>query len=64
MGLRFRKSINLGIFRINFSKTGLGFSLGIPGFRKTLTANKKVRTTFNIPGTGISWVSEKKSKKF
>jgi hypothetical protein len=33
MGLFFRKSINWGILRINFSKTGIGFSFGIPGFR-------------------------------
>ena len=28
-----RKNINLGILRINFSKSGVGFSVGIPGFR-------------------------------
>ncbi|WP_297378513.1 DUF4236 domain-containing protein, partial [Anaerococcus sp.] len=36
MGIRFRKSINLGKgFRINMSKTGLGFSWGGKGFRLT-----------------------------
>jgi hypothetical protein len=33
MGLYFRRSINLGLFRINFSKSGIGFSFGIPGIR-------------------------------
>jgi hypothetical protein len=33
MGLFFRKSIKLGILHINFSKSGIGFSFGIPGFR-------------------------------
>lgn len=32
MGLRFRKSINLGCgFRINFSKSGIGYSFGGKG---------------------------------
>lgn len=33
MGLYFRKHINLGFLRINFSKSGVGFSIGVPGFR-------------------------------
>lgn len=33
MGFFFRKSINLGFLRINFSKSGIGFSVGVPGFR-------------------------------
>ena len=33
MGFYFRKSINFGFLRINFSKSGIGFSVGIPGFR-------------------------------
>ena len=39
MGLRFRKSVNLGGgFRINFSKSGVGYSFGGKGFRYTKTA--------------------------
>ncbi|GMO70449.1 MAG: hypothetical protein Ta2A_19050 [Treponemataceae bacterium] len=41
MGFYFRKSINLGLFRINFSKSGIGFSFGIPGFRIVKPANGK-----------------------
>lgn len=59
MGFRFRKSINLGKgFRINFSKSGIGYSLGTKGYRITKTANGKIRQTFSIPGTGISYVEE------
>ena len=42
MGFFFRKSINLGILRINFSKSGIGFSVGIPGFRVVKPAKGKM----------------------
>ena len=60
MGLRFRKSINLGGgFRINLSKTGVGYSWGVKGYRVTKTASGGLRKTYSIPGTGISYVEEK-----
>lgn len=56
MGIRFRKSINLGKgFRINMSKSGPGFSWGGKGFRLTKKANGGFRTTAYIPGTGLSY---------
>lgn len=59
MGLRFRKSINLGGgFRINLSKSGVGYSWGITGYRKTTKVNGGTRTTYSLPGTGISYVDE------
>ena len=59
MGLRYRKSINLGGgFRINISKSGIGYSWGVPGFRVTKTAKGTTRKTYSIPGTGISYVEE------
>ena len=59
MGWRFRKSIDiLGLFRINFSKSGIGFSYGVPGYRVTKMANGRTRKTVSVPGTGISHVSE------
>ena len=58
MGFRFRKSLNFGPFRINFSKSGIGYSFGGKGFRVTKTATGKTRTTASIPGTGISYVQE------
>ncbi len=64
MGFRFRKSINLGHgIKINLSKSGIGYSFGIPGIRFTQSANGKKRTTYSIPGTGISYVNEKSSTK-
>lgn len=61
MGWRFRKSINLGGgFRINFSKSGIGYSWGFPGYRKTKMANGRIRKTYSIPGTGISYVESYK----
>lgn len=59
MGFRIRKSINLGgNFRINLSKSGIGYSWGFPGFRITKTAKGTTRRTYSIPGTGISYVDE------
>ena len=56
MGLRFRKSINIGPLRINFSKSGVGFSLGVKGFRVSRSAKGKMTATASIPGTGLSYV--------
>lgn len=59
MGWRFRKSINLGLgFRINLSKSGIGYSWGFPGYRTTRLANGGTRQTYSIPGTGISYVEQ------
>ena len=59
MGFRYRKSINLGGgFRINLSKSGIGYSWGVKGYRITKTAKGTTRRTASIPGTGISYVQE------
>lgn len=59
MGFRYRKSINLGGgFRINLSKSGVGYSWGTKGYRITKTASGKTRRTYSIPGTGLSYVDE------
>jgi hypothetical protein len=42
MGFYFRKGINLGLLRINFSKSGVGFSFGIPGLKIVKSANGKI----------------------
>lgn len=64
MGLRFRKSINLGGgFRVNLSKSGVGYSWGGKGYRVTKTAKGKTRTTASINGTGISYTQEFGGKK-
>lgn len=58
MGFRFRKSVNLGPLRVNFSKSGVGYSVGGKGFRATKKAGGGFRTTASIPGTGISYVRD------
>lgn len=64
MGLRYRKSINLGGgFRVNISKSGIGYSWGVKGARITKTARGTTRSTLSIPGTGISYVEETSNKK-
>ena len=63
MGIRYRKSINLGGgFRINISKSGIGYSWGTKGYRYTKTARGTTRKTYSIPGTGISYVEESGGK--
>lgn len=64
MGLRFRRSINLGGgFKINLSGSGIGYSWGVKGFRVTKTSKGATRMTASIPGTGISYVKEAGVKK-
>lgn len=64
LGLNFRKSINLGCgFRINLSKSGVGYSWGVGGFRITKTAKGTIRRTASIRGTGISYTSEAGTRK-
>lgn len=61
MGTRFRKSVKLpGGGRINLSKSGVGYSWGVKGYRKTKTATGRTRTTYSVPGTGLSYVEESK----
>jgi len=63
MGYRFRRSLNLGKhFRINFSKSGIGYSYGFKGYRVTKTAKGTTRRTVTFP-SGISYVEETKAKK-
>lgn len=59
MGWRFRKSFSCGLgFRINISKSGVGYSWGAPGYRITHEANGGIRKTYSIPGSGLSYVEE------
>lgn len=54
MGFIFRKSLDLGPFRLNLSKNGLGMSVGVPGLRYTV-GNRGSMLTASLPGTGISY---------
>ena len=53
MAWSFRKRINLGPFRINLSKKGVGYSIGGTGIRAGRDAQGREYTQISIPGTGI-----------
>ena len=55
MGWSYRKSVNLGPFRVNLSKSGVGYSLGGAGFRTGRSARGRRYTSFSIPGTGLRY---------
>jgi len=55
MGFSYRKSVKLGPFRINASKSGLGYSVGGKGFRTGVSAKGRRYSTFSVPGTGLSY---------
>ncbi len=63
MGLRFRKSVNFGPFRVNFSKSGVGYSVGGKGARITKKAKGGFRATASVPGTGVSYTKDFGGKK-
>lgn len=54
MSLRFRRSIKLipGV-RLNFSKSAIGLSVGVPGARVSINTKGDMYTSAGIPGTGI-----------
>jgi hypothetical protein len=55
MGFFFRKTIKLGPLHINFSKSGVGVSLGVPGARVGKTATGKTYVSGGAPGTGLGY---------
>ena len=55
MGFYYRKSIGVGPFRVNVSKSGVGYSVGGPGFRTGISGTGRRYTTFSIPGTGVGY---------
>ena len=64
MGFQFRKSIKIGKhLKINLSKSGIGFSWGVKGFRLSRSASGKTKATVSIPGTGISYSTPLDGKK-
>lgn len=57
MGWTFRRSARFGPLRINFSRSGVGYSVGASGFRTGIRANGRRYSSFNLPGTGITYRS-------
>jgi hypothetical protein len=60
MGWTYRKSVGLGPFRINVSKSGIGYSLGGGGFRTGVSSRGRGYKSFSLPGTGIRYYSSSK----
>ena len=58
MGWRFRRSIGFGPLRWNLSKSGIGYSWGIPGIRVSTTPNGRRYLWLSLPGTGLAWSKE------
>ncbi len=63
MGFRFRKSVKIapGV-KINLSKSGGSLSLGGRGATVNI-GSRGVRSTYSIPGTGISYVTQTSSSR-
>lgn len=56
MGFNFRKRIRLGkLFNLNIGKSGASISFGAKGFRQSFSTRGSSRTTFSLPGTGLSY---------
>lgn len=55
MGFYYRKSIRCGPFRINVSRSGVGYSVGGRGVRTGVSSRGRRYTTFSLPGTGLGY---------
>jgi hypothetical protein len=53
MAWSFRRSLRIGPAKINLSKSGVGYSVGIPGFRAGKDAKGREYTHASIPDTGL-----------
>ena len=58
MGWRYRRSTNIGPFRLNFSKAGIGYSVGSKCFRVTKKADGGMRTTSTLPSLHMSKITD------
>lgn len=64
MGFNFRKRIRLGKYAsINIGKSGLSLSVGRKGIRQSISTSGNARTTFSLPGTGLSYSKSINTKK-
>jgi hypothetical protein len=54
MAWRFRRSIRLPFGgRLNFSRSGIGWSWGFPGIRVGIDSKGRITRTVSVPGMGI-----------
>lgn len=57
MGFYYRRSIDIGPFRVNVGSRGVGYSVGGRGFRVGRSASGRRYTSFGLPGTGLGYRS-------
>jgi hypothetical protein len=62
MGWSYRKSVNLGPFRVNLSKSGVGYSVGGKDFRVGVNPRGRRYEALTIPGTGLHYRSSGSEK--
>ena len=62
MGWNYRKSVGCGPFRINLSKSGIGYSVGGGGFRMGVNSRGRSYKSCSIPGTGMRYSSRLPSR--
>ncbi len=55
MGFFYRKSVNVGPFRVNLSGSGVGYSVGGRGFRVGKSSRGRRYTAFSVSGTGVGY---------
>ena len=55
MGFRFQKRISTPFGRVNFSKSGVSLTEGVPGAH--LTLGRVPRITIGLPGSGVSYTT-------
>ena len=55
MSWRFRRVVSKGPFRLNVSRRGAGWSVGIPGLRYGRSAGGTPYVSIGFPGLGLYW---------
>lgn len=55
MGFFYCKSANFGPFRVNLSKSGVGYSVASRGFRVGRSGSARKSSAFSLPGTGVGY---------
>jgi hypothetical protein len=63
MGWSYRKSVNLGPFRVNLSESGVGYSVGGKDFRVGVNPRGRSYESLTIPGTGLHYRSSGKGRE-
>lgn len=58
MGLRYRKSLNVGGVRLNLNKRSVSASVGTKGARYTVNSAGRGTTTVGLPGTGLRYQTQ------